>query len=63
LLVTFSCSGRVSADEFQDAVARAAAASGRSVRILERLAQAPDHPVSVACPQGAYLKGILGVVG
>ena len=59
VLATFSCSGRVSADEFQDAVARAVATSGRTLRIVERLAQGPDHPVSTACPQGAYLKGLL----
>lgn len=59
LLVTFSCSGRVSEADFQGAVARAAAASGRRVRILERLAQPPDHPVSTACPESAYLKGFV----
>ena len=37
VLVTFSCSGRVTAEEFQDAVARAATPTGRTVRILERL--------------------------
>jgi 23S rRNA (cytosine1962-C5)-methyltransferase len=62
LLATFSCSGRVSPDEFQDALSRAAGESGRSVRILERLAQAPDHPVSTRCPQTAYLKGFLCAV-
>jgi 23S rRNA (cytosine1962-C5)-methyltransferase len=62
VLATFSCSGRVSGEEFQDAVARAAASAGRSVRIVERLAQAPDHPVATACPQSAYLKGLLCVV-
>jgi 23S rRNA (cytosine1962-C5)-methyltransferase len=61
VLATFSCSGRVSGEEFQDAVARAVAKSGRPLRIVERLAQAPDHPVSTACPQGAYLKGLLCV--
>jgi 23S rRNA (cytosine1962-C5)-methyltransferase len=61
VLATFSCSGRVSAEEFQDAVARAASAARRQLRIVERLAQAPDHPVSTACPQGAYLKGLLCV--
>jgi 23S rRNA (cytosine1962-C5)-methyltransferase len=59
LLATFSCSGRVSADEFQEAVRRGAEDAGRRVRILERLAQAPDHPVSTTCPQSAYLKGLL----
>ncbi|MBM4183790.1 MAG: class I SAM-dependent rRNA methyltransferase [Gemmatimonadetes bacterium] len=59
VLATFSCSGRVSAEAFQEAVARAAASCGRPLRILERLAQAPDHPVSTACPQGSYLKGFI----
>ena len=63
VLVTFSCSGRVSAEEFQEAVARAATDRGRPLRILERLGQAPDHPVSTACPQSAYLKGLLCVAG
>ncbi len=63
VLVTFSCSGRVSAEEFQEAVAHAATDRGRSLRILERLGQAPDHPVSTACPQSAYLKGLVCVAG
>jgi 23S rRNA (cytosine1962-C5)-methyltransferase len=62
VLVTFSCSGRVSEQDFQGAVSRAAADSGRPVRIVERLAQAPDHPVSATCPQGAYLKGFVCLV-
>jgi 23S rRNA (cytosine1962-C5)-methyltransferase len=62
LLATFSCSGRVAADEFQEAVSYAASDAGRSVRILERLTQAPDHPVSTRCPQTAYLKGFLCAV-
>ncbi len=63
VLVTFSCSGRVSGEEFLEAVARAAADRGRPLRILERLGQAPDHPVSATCPQSAYLKGLLCVAG
>jgi 23S rRNA (cytosine1962-C5)-methyltransferase len=62
LLATFSCSGRVSADEFQEAVSRGAAEAGRTVRIIERLGQPPDHPVSTRCPQTAYLKGFLCAV-
>jgi 23S rRNA (cytosine1962-C5)-methyltransferase len=62
ILATFSCSGRVSADEFQEAVRRGAEDAGRRVRILERLTQAPDHPVSLTCPQTAYLKGFLCAV-
>ena len=59
ILATFSCSGRVSADEFQEAVRRGAEDARRRVQILERMTQAPDHPVSTTCPQGAYLKGLL----
>lgn len=59
VLITFSCSGRVSEADFQGAVARAATQSGRDVRILERLSQAPDHPVATSCPQSAYLKGFI----
>jgi 23S rRNA (cytosine1962-C5)-methyltransferase len=62
ILATFSCSGRVSVDEFLEAVRRAAEDAGRRVRILERLTQAPDHPVSTTCPQSAYLKGLLCAV-
>src|SRR5690606_15164137 len=46
ILVTCSCSGRVSAEEFLGAVGHAAADVGRAVRVIERLGQAPDHPVS-----------------
>jgi 23S rRNA (cytosine1962-C5)-methyltransferase len=62
VLATFSCSGRVSEADFQGALSRAAADVGRPVRIVERLAQAPDHPVSATCPQGAYLKGFVCLV-
>jgi len=62
VLVTFSCSGRVTEPDFVGAVSRAAAESGRSVRILERLGQAPDHPVSTACPESTYLKGLVCLV-
>lgn len=56
ILVTCSCSGRVTADEFAGSVARAGAAAGRRVRILESRGQAPDHPVAASCPESAYLK-------
>jgi 23S rRNA (cytosine1962-C5)-methyltransferase len=59
LLVTFSCSGGVSADLFQKVVAGAALDSGREARILHRLAQAPDHPVLTTHPESDYLKGLV----
>jgi 23S rRNA (cytosine1962-C5)-methyltransferase len=59
LLVTFSCSGGVSADLFQKIVAGAALDAGVDAQILERLSQAPDHPVALNFPEGGYLKGLV----
>jgi 23S rRNA (cytosine1962-C5)-methyltransferase len=59
LLASFSCSGLVSAELFRDIVAGAAADSGRAVQLLARLGAGPDHPVSLAFPEGEYLKGLL----
>ena len=62
ILVTCSCSGRVSMDEFSGAVGQAAAHSGRPVQILEARGQAPDHPVAATCLESAYLKCIIARV-
>ena len=59
LLFTFSCSGGVDAALFQKIVAGAALDAGVDATILGSLTQAGDHPVSLAFPEGAYLKGLL----
>ncbi len=59
LLATFSCSGGVNADLFQKIVAGAAADAGADVAIRQRFMAAADHPVSLAFPEGEYLKGLL----
>jgi 23S rRNA (cytosine1962-C5)-methyltransferase len=59
LLVTFSCSGGISAELFQKIVAGAALDAGVNARILERLSQGADHPVALNFPEGAYLKGFV----
>lgn len=59
ILCTFSCSGLVSEDLFQKILFGASLDAAREVRILERLSQAPDHPVSLTFPEGAYLKGFI----
>ena len=59
LLITFSCSGLVSPDLFQKIVFAAAEDAGRDVQILERLSQAPDHPVRLSFPESEYLKGLI----
>ena len=58
-LATFSCSGHMSLDLFQKVVFSAALDTGRNVSILERLGAGPDHPISLYCPEGEYLKGFL----
>jgi 23S rRNA (cytosine1962-C5)-methyltransferase len=59
LLATFSCSGGVSVELFQKIVAGAAADAGAEVRLLERLPADLDHPVTLAFPEGEYLKGLV----
>ena len=59
LLVTFSCSSGISVELFQKIVAGAAADAGRDVSFASRLCAGADHPVSLAFPEGEYLKGLL----
>ncbi|OUJ76155.1 class I SAM-dependent rRNA methyltransferase [Hymenobacter crusticola] len=63
LLFTFSCSQVVSAELFEGAVLAAAIEAGRPARILHRLTQPADHPVSLFHPEGEYLKGLVLAVG
>jgi len=59
ILATFSCSGAVDEALFQKIVFGAALDAHREVQILERLTQAPDHPVLLTFPEAAYLKGLV----
>jgi 23S rRNA (cytosine1962-C5)-methyltransferase len=59
ILFTFSCSQVVGTDLFESTVMASAIEAGRNVRILHRLSQPPDHPVSIFHPEGAYLKGLV----
>jgi len=59
LLLTCSCSSYIDATLFQQLIFQASADAGRSVRILGRHIQAPDHPVSIYHPEGVYLKSLL----
>jgi 23S rRNA (cytosine1962-C5)-methyltransferase len=56
LLVTASCSARVSAEQFQDAVKEAAFKARIEVLLVEERHQPPDHPVSPQFREGRYLK-------
>ncbi len=59
MLVTFSCSGGVDAGLFQKIIAGAALDAGIEAQIVEHLSQAPDHPIALNFPEGAYLKGLI----
>ena len=59
LVFTFSCSQVVDKEAFALAVFSAAAQTGRSVRILDRLNQPADHAVNIYHAEGEYLKGLL----
>ena len=58
LLLTFSCSGGISADLFHKIVAGAAADAGVDGAILQRLEASCDHPTTMEFPEGEYLKGL-----
>ncbi len=55
-LLTCSCTGAVSLDEFENGLREAASATGRSLQILEVFENGIDHPVSLTAPEGRYLK-------
>ena len=56
ILVSCSCSYHVSAEDLQDAIAKAARGADKHVQLLEMGGQAPDHPVHPAIAETRYLK-------
>ena len=56
ILITSSCSGAVTMEDFRDCVRIAAGHSGRDVRILDVLSQPADHTLKMSFPEGQYLK-------
>jgi 23S rRNA (cytosine1962-C5)-methyltransferase len=58
LLLTFSCSGGISADLFHKIVAGAAIDAEVDGALIARLEGAPDHPTTLTFPEGEYLKGL-----
>ena len=58
LLLTFSCSGGITADLFHKIVAGAGIDANVNAVILQRLEAACDHPTTLEFPEGEYLKGL-----
>ncbi len=59
VLFTYSCSGGISADLFHKIVAGAGSDAGVDGFITERMGGASDHPMTIAFPEGEYLKGLV----
>jgi 23S rRNA (cytosine1962-C5)-methyltransferase len=58
LLLTCSCSGLLSPEEFLVLLRAAARKAGRSAQVLAVTGAAPDHPVGLDALEGAYLKAV-----
>lgn len=56
VLITCSCSGKLSAERFGAIVAAAARDAGRAVQLLERRSAGRDHPALLGVPETDYLK-------
>ena len=57
-LLTCSCSGLVDADLFQKIVFSASVDARAAFALAARQGAGADHPVSLDCPEGEYLKGL-----
>jgi 23S rRNA (cytosine1962-C5)-methyltransferase len=56
ILVTCSCSGHVSREDFLYMLVGVAQQTGRAIQVLEQRGASPDHPISAACLESEYLK-------
>ena len=56
ILVTCSCSGRVSRDEFRQMLVGVSRKTRREIQVLQQRGAAPDHPVHLSVPETEYLK-------
>jgi 23S rRNA (cytosine1962-C5)-methyltransferase len=59
ILVTCSCTGSVSREDFLLMLSGVAQKSGRDLRVLEQRGAAADHPVSATCLETEYLKCLI----
>jgi 23S rRNA (cytosine1962-C5)-methyltransferase len=56
ILATCCCSGLITMANLEELAAQVAGDARRTVQILDRRHQPPDHPVSVSCLESSYLK-------
>ena len=58
-LATFSCSGAVTPEFFDQILVEAAHDAKRAFQVVARTQQGADHPVDLDYPEGLYLKGVI----
>jgi 23S rRNA (cytosine1962-C5)-methyltransferase len=63
ILVTCSCSGHVTREDFLHMLLGVAEQTGRQLQVLETRSASPDHPLSVTCLETEYLKCFICRVG
>jgi 23S rRNA (cytosine1962-C5)-methyltransferase len=56
VLITCSCSGRISRQDFIGMLGSVAVRARRSLQVVESLGADFDHPIDTNCPEGEYLK-------
>ena len=62
ILVSCCCTGLIQMIDLEDILAQVCVDAKRDLQILERRGPSADHPVSVACREGGYLKCIVSRV-
>ena len=58
-LATFSCSGAMTPELFDQVLAEAAVDAKKDFQVIARTRQGLDHPVALSFPEGFYLKGVI----
>ncbi len=56
ILVSCSCSGRISPEQFSEILRVSALRSNRNLKILEKRGASADHPINPNAPESEYLK-------
>jgi 23S rRNA (cytosine1962-C5)-methyltransferase len=59
ILVSCSCSHHISIDEFQSIIQKASHDAKRTLRLIGKHGQPPDHPVLLDAPESDYLKCLI----
>lgn len=62
ILITCSCSGRVSRSDFLNMLLDVGRRRRRDLIVLENRGPSPDHPVAISCPESNYLKCVIAEV-